>query len=64
MIFFLNKHLRRYDMNISYDYQIAPFGLTAVLTTSIPFFLTIFIVNDDWLITNRSLIEVRQCSMA
>lgn len=34
-------------MNISYDDQIAPFGLTAVLTTSIPFFLTIFIVNDD-----------------
>lgn len=40
-----------------------PLGLTAVLKTSIPSFLTIFMVKDDWLIKKRSLMELMHFSI-
>jgi len=43
--------------------QNAPWGRLASLTTYIPLFLTIFIVNDVWLITNRLSIDLKHCSI-
>ena len=49
---------------LNYDHlSLAPFGFTAFLRTSIPFFLTIFMVKVAWLIKNLSLIESRHFSI-